>query len=158
MNEWDRTAQHRQLVFDWQSCGTSHASAVSTPLRWIFKKRAIKASHSCRTAYKRSECSRERRIALYKRSSINQSVQVWLSQCSLDQVDAAEWGVSQHQSLTYLVEVGLGVGLGVQNINTFLIIIAPCSVLIQVIDNTSTDQLHLCFRFGDSAYRTDEKF
>ena len=24
------------------SCGTSHASAVSTPLRWIFKKRAIK--------------------------------------------------------------------------------------------------------------------
>ena len=24
------------------SCGTSHASAVSTPLRWIFKKRAVK--------------------------------------------------------------------------------------------------------------------
>ena len=24
------------------SCGTSHANAVSTPLRWIFKKRAIK--------------------------------------------------------------------------------------------------------------------
>ena len=24
------------------SCGTSHDSAVSTPLRWIFKKRAIK--------------------------------------------------------------------------------------------------------------------
>ena len=24
------------------SCGTSHASDVSTPLRWIFKKRAIK--------------------------------------------------------------------------------------------------------------------
>ena len=24
------------------SCGTSHASAVSTPLRWIFKKRAMK--------------------------------------------------------------------------------------------------------------------
>ena len=23
------------------SCGTSHASDVSTPLRWIFKKRAI---------------------------------------------------------------------------------------------------------------------
>ena len=22
-------------------CGTGHASAVSTPLRWIFKKRAI---------------------------------------------------------------------------------------------------------------------
>ena len=41
------------------SCGTSHASAVSTPLRWIFKKRAIKASHSCRTAYKRSESAQE---------------------------------------------------------------------------------------------------
>ena len=25
------------------SCGTSHASSVSTPLRWIFKKRAIKS-------------------------------------------------------------------------------------------------------------------
>ena len=25
------------------SCGTSHASAASTPLRWIFKKRAIKS-------------------------------------------------------------------------------------------------------------------
>ena len=24
------------------SCGTSHASAVSTPLRWMFKKRAVK--------------------------------------------------------------------------------------------------------------------
>ena len=24
------------------SCGTIHASAVSTPLRWIFEKRAIK--------------------------------------------------------------------------------------------------------------------
>ena len=41
------------------SCGTSHASAVSTPLRWIFKKRAIKASHSCRTAYKRNESAQE---------------------------------------------------------------------------------------------------
>ena len=41
------------------SCSTSHASAVSTPLRWIFKKRAIKASHSCRTAYKRSESAQE---------------------------------------------------------------------------------------------------
>ena len=25
------------------SCGTNHASAVSTPLRWIFKKRPIKS-------------------------------------------------------------------------------------------------------------------
>ena len=41
------------------SSGTSHASAVSTPLRWIFKKRAIKASHSCRTAYKRNESAQE---------------------------------------------------------------------------------------------------
>ena len=41
------------------SCGTSHASAVSTPLWWIFKKRAIKASHSCRTSYKRNESAQE---------------------------------------------------------------------------------------------------
>ena len=58
------------------SCGTSHASTVSTPLRWIFyfKKHAIKASHSCRTTYKCSECSREWRIAPYKWSLINQSI------------------------------------------------------------------------------------
>ena len=49
------------------SCGTSHASAVSTSFRWIFKKRAIKkAIHSCRSTYERSESGRERRIALYK--------------------------------------------------------------------------------------------
>ena len=41
------------------SCGTSHASAVSTPLRWILKKCAIKASHSCRTTYKRSESAQK---------------------------------------------------------------------------------------------------
>ena len=48
------------------SCGTSHASAVSTPLQWIFKKRAIKTIHSCRITCERSESARERRIALYK--------------------------------------------------------------------------------------------
>ena len=49
------------------SCGTSHASAVSTPLRWICKKCAIKSySHSCRITCKSSESARERRIALYK--------------------------------------------------------------------------------------------
>ena len=59
------------------SCGTSHASAVSTPLRWILKtttKTSYKASPSCRTTGERSESARERRIALYKRSSINQSI------------------------------------------------------------------------------------
>ena len=30
------------------SCVSSHASAVSTPLRWIFKTALWKASHSCR--------------------------------------------------------------------------------------------------------------
>ena len=30
------------------SCGTSHVSAVSTPLRWIFKKRAVE-SHAINT-------------------------------------------------------------------------------------------------------------
>ena len=48
------------------SCGTSHASAVSTTLRWIFKNALYKASHSCRLTCERSESARERRIALYK--------------------------------------------------------------------------------------------
>ena len=41
------------------SCGTSHASAVSTPLRWILKKCAIKASHSYRTTCECSESAQE---------------------------------------------------------------------------------------------------
>ena len=46
------------------SCATSHASAVSAPLRWvkkkIKKKNAIKkTSHSCRTTCKRSESAQE---------------------------------------------------------------------------------------------------
>ena len=58
------------------SCGTSHASAVSTPLRWIFNKnnnnnnnntRYKEAAHSCGITYQRSEpAARERRIAVYK--------------------------------------------------------------------------------------------
>ena len=48
------------------SCGSSHASAVSTPLRWIFENALYKASHSCRITCERSESARERRIALYK--------------------------------------------------------------------------------------------
>ena len=57
------------------SCGTSHASAVSTPLRWIIKKalkkkkkkkEEEKAIHSCKITCERSESVRERRIALYK--------------------------------------------------------------------------------------------
>ena len=55
------------------SCGTSHASAVNTPLRWIFKSVLWKASHSCRITYECSDSARERRIALYKQSSISQS-------------------------------------------------------------------------------------
>ena len=41
------------------SCSTSHASAVSTPLRWIFKKKRYKASHSCRTTCERNESAQE---------------------------------------------------------------------------------------------------
>ena len=49
------------------SCGTSHASAVSTSLRLdIFKKALQKAIQSCRITCERSESARERRIALYK--------------------------------------------------------------------------------------------
>ena len=47
-------------------CGTSHASAVSTPLRWIFKNGLWKAVHSCRITCEHGEPARERRIALYK--------------------------------------------------------------------------------------------
>jgi len=48
------------------SCGTSHVSAVSTPLRWIFKNALYKASHSCRITCERSESARERKTALYR--------------------------------------------------------------------------------------------
>ena len=55
------------------SCGTTHASAVSTPLRWIFKNALQKASHSCRITCERNESARERRIALYKKQSSEDS-------------------------------------------------------------------------------------
>ena len=50
------------------SCGTSHVSAVSTPLRWIFKNAPWKASRSCKITYcESSESARERRYnAIYK--------------------------------------------------------------------------------------------
>ena len=49
------------------SCGTSHASTVSTPLWWIFKNVLWKASHSCRIYVSlHNESAWERRIALYK--------------------------------------------------------------------------------------------
>ena len=48
------------------SCGTSHVSAVSTPLRWMFKNSLSKAIHSCRITCEHSESARERSIALYK--------------------------------------------------------------------------------------------
>ena len=42
------------------SCGTSHASVVSTPLRWILKKKNfIKSNHSCRITCERSESAQE---------------------------------------------------------------------------------------------------
>ena len=48
------------------SRGTSYVSAISTPLRWIFKNALQKASHSCRITCEHSESARERRIALHK--------------------------------------------------------------------------------------------
>jgi len=52
------------------SRGTGHVSALSTPLRWIFKnvlkKKKKKRSHSCRNTCERSESARERGIALNK--------------------------------------------------------------------------------------------
>ena len=43
------------------SCGTSHASAVSTALWWMLKKKkkCYKASHSCRTTCERSKSAQE---------------------------------------------------------------------------------------------------
>ena len=48
------------------SCGTSYASAVSTPLRWIFKKARYKKLVTRRITCERSESARERRTALCK--------------------------------------------------------------------------------------------
>jgi len=52
------------------SCGTSHASAVSTPLQWIFKN----TSHSCRITCEHSESAQSQRIELYEQPLINQSM------------------------------------------------------------------------------------
>ena len=41
------------------SCGTSHSTAVCTPLRWIFKNAPLKANHSCRITCERSESAGE---------------------------------------------------------------------------------------------------
>ena len=48
------------------SCGTSHANAVSTPLRKIFKNALYTASHSCTITCESNESARERKIALQK--------------------------------------------------------------------------------------------
>ena len=48
------------------SRGTSHISAVSAPLRWIFKNALWKAIYSSRITCERSESARELRIALGK--------------------------------------------------------------------------------------------
>ena len=62
------------------SRGTSHASTVSTPLRWIFKNMLQKASHSCRITCECMETTWEQRIVLYKS---NQQQQVQKSHCHL---------------------------------------------------------------------------
>ena len=76
--------------------GTSHAGAVSTPPRWIFKHALWKASHSCGITCEGRECARERTITLYKshhqqqQQHANQKVQgkdfrmcLWWSLCTL---------------------------------------------------------------------------
>ena len=52
-----------QNALRWQQF---HASAVSTPLGWVFKRRYRKLVNYCRITGHRSESARERRIALYK--------------------------------------------------------------------------------------------
>ena len=56
------------------SCGTSHASVVTTPLWWTVKNALYKVIHSCRITCKRSESAGERRIALYKSDQQQQLV------------------------------------------------------------------------------------
>ena len=81
------------------SCGTSHASTVSTPLRWILKikKTRYKASQSLMQNHMRVQwvCSRERRIALYKRSSINQSLVGYPIDCQDSHVHSINWQADQ---------------------------------------------------------------
>ena len=48
------------------SCGTSYASTVSTPLRWILQNVLWKASHSCRITCRHGESAWEQRIVLFK--------------------------------------------------------------------------------------------
>ena len=71
------------VALHWQtaavSCGNSHASAVSTPLRWTFKNVLQKAIHSCRITRKRSESVWGSRTALYKKRSTNSALE---SKCS----------------------------------------------------------------------------
>ena len=62
------------------SCGTSHASAVSTPLWRIFKNAPRKASHSCGITCELSESARKRRIALYK-SNHHKIYNCWQQVC-----------------------------------------------------------------------------
>ena len=51
------------------SHGTSHISAVSTPLQWKFKNVLKNASHSCKITCQCCESDREWRIVLYKKQS-----------------------------------------------------------------------------------------
>ena len=76
---WQVTAKHActlcmWLCMKWRttavtaavSCGTSYASTVSTPLRWILKNVLWKARHSCRITCRHSESAWEQRIVLFK--------------------------------------------------------------------------------------------
>ena len=69
---WQVTAKHAYTLRMWTcaetaavSCGTSHANAISTPLRWILKNKTktkprYKASHSCRTT---CDCSESAQVS-----------------------------------------------------------------------------------------------
>ena len=61
------------------SCSTSHASAVSTPLWWIFKNALEIGSHSCRITCERSESAREQRTVLYEKQSSSSYRSVWVT-------------------------------------------------------------------------------
>ena len=77
---WKASTLHMWLCMKWHglwctceraemaavSGGTSHVSAVSTPLWWLFKNTLEKASRLCRITRECSKFARERRLALHK--------------------------------------------------------------------------------------------
>ena len=81
------------------SCGTSHASAVSTPLRWILKKTRYKklVTHVEPHASAVSLLKRAENSAIYKRPSINPVASALVKECRPRSCGTTELGFRQEQ-------------------------------------------------------------